>query len=650
MTPPDSPTLAVDGLDAARLLAGTLSPVSSPAFAWTPPSVAEVAPWFPDYEIRALAGRGAMGAVYRAVQRKLERPVAIKLLPAELAAREGVATRFEREARAMAQLSHPGIVALHDYGRTDGGHLFIVMEYVDGTDLSRLIHAEGGGLSVPQALEIVGQVCDALQYAHSCGFVHRDIKPGNVLVDKDGRVKIADFGLAKLLGESGSGRWPEQGAGQRPAPHSSRLTLTGQALGTPDYTAPEQLKGGPVDHRADIYSLGVMFYEMLTGDLPRGTWTPPSQLTAAPARLDEVVTRAMRTEPDHRYQQASEVKSAIAEAKMLPPVVAAATPRTLPAGRLINRTIGTLLFVAAFWTLRIHPNMDLVTGVTLWVPCVLLGLWFCLWSRRMPLSGGLLAGAALAWVSLYNYVTTSGYFYSRSVLEVQGLLKNGRLTGDSESRRETIAPAQDGRLLEIKVNAGQQIAPGSIVAVMDQSRLKVDLLGLKEEVLERWVKEMDGAQREILNLEPEIRQLQTAYAEDAAIIKQLEALLAQGMGNADERGAKLELAKAKSRTSLQVQHMSQIEESLRRLRAKAESPAKSAATLNPVEMSDERVVPLLPLTAAESQRRRALLQSLSDCELRTVLGGVVEQISKTAGEHCAADEVILTITPVKAIE
>src|SRR6187200_1121830 len=129
MPAPEDPTVA--GLPADKLMASALSstPVSSPAFAWAPPAAEEVAPWFPEYEVQALAGRGAMGAVYRALHRKLQRPVAIKLLPADLAARDGVTARFEREARALAQLNHPGIVALHDFGRTDGGHLFIVMEY-----------------------------------------------------------------------------------------------------------------------------------------------------------------------------------------------------------------------------------------------------------------------------------------------------------------------------------------------------------------------------------------------------------------------------------------------------------------------------------------------------------------------------------------
>lgn len=307
---------------AARLLASALdpSPATAPATFWDPPGVEVVAEWFPGYVIEALIGRGSMGAVYRAVHKRLERQVAIKLLPPEVAAREGMAARFEQEARAMAKLSHPNIVALHDFGQTTEDHLYIVMEYVDAADLSRIIHGEQGGMDVPQALAVVGQVCDALQYAHERGFVHRDIKPGNVLVDTEGRVKIADFGLAKLLDA------PAADTGTASDP----LTMTGRAVGTPDYTAPEQLKGGAIDHRADLYSLGVMFYEMLTGELPRGAWREPSRLVPdASPRLDEVVRRAMQAEPEQRYQQASEVKQAIEETSSATSVASDSTTKPL---------------------------------------------------------------------------------------------------------------------------------------------------------------------------------------------------------------------------------------------------------------------------------------------------------------------------------
>lgn len=292
-----------DSARAAQLLASTLesSPATEPVYAWEAPTAEMVGAWFPEYEVDTVVGRGAMGAVYRAQHQKLGRQVAIKLLPTELAQREGMEARFEQEAQAMSQLNHANIVALHDFGRTTEGHLYIVMEYVEGADLSRIIHAEGGGMDVPQALAVVGQVCDALQYAHGRGFVHRDIKPSNILVDTEGKVKLVDFGLAKLLSQE-----------SQPQSDNGPLTMTGAAVGTPDYTAPEQLSGAEVDHRADIYSLGVMFYEMLTGDLPRGAWSKPSRLVpeASPG-LDAVVSRAMQAEPDHRFQQASEVKEAV---------------------------------------------------------------------------------------------------------------------------------------------------------------------------------------------------------------------------------------------------------------------------------------------------------------------------------------------------
>jgi hypothetical protein len=167
------------------------------------------------------------------------------------------------------------------------------MEFVDGTDLRRVLQA--GELSPEEALSIVPQICEALQFAHDEGIVHRDIKPENILLDKKGRVKIADFGLAKLLG--------------RPAaPYT--LTADGHRMGTPHYMAPEQIEHpGQVDHRADIYSLGVVFYEMLTGELPLGRFAPPSKKVHVDIKLDEVVLRTLEKEPERRYQQASEVKT-----------------------------------------------------------------------------------------------------------------------------------------------------------------------------------------------------------------------------------------------------------------------------------------------------------------------------------------------------
>jgi tRNA A-37 threonylcarbamoyl transferase component Bud32 len=258
------------------------------------PQPAELAAHFPQLEILELLGQGGMGAVYKARQRQLNRLVALKILPPEVARDPAFAQRFEREAQALAQLNHPQIVTVHDSGQANGLYFF-VMEYVDGLNLRRML-AEGK-LSPAEALAIVPQVCEALQYAHDEGVVHRDIKPENILLDRKGRVKIADFGLARLVGQS------------RP---DFTLTGTQQVMGTPHYMAPEQMeRPQAVDHRADIYSLGVVFYEMLTGELPLGRFQPPSKKVQVDVRLDEVVLRSLEKEPERRYQQASTIKTEV---------------------------------------------------------------------------------------------------------------------------------------------------------------------------------------------------------------------------------------------------------------------------------------------------------------------------------------------------
>jgi serine/threonine protein kinase len=262
-----------------------------------PPEPDDLARHFPQLEILELLGSGGMGAVYKARQRRLDRLVALKILPPEVARHPGFEERFTREARALGRLNDPHIVTLHDFGIA-GGLYYFLMEFVDGVNLRQMI--AGGELSPREALAIVPQVCDALQYAHDEGIVHRDIKPENILLDKKGRVKIADFGLAKLMRDS------DDPAGR------ADLALTGsqQVMGTPHYMAPEQMKRPlGVDHRADIFSLGVVFYEMLTGELPLGRFAPPSRMVEIDVRLDEVVLRSLEKEPELRYQHASDVKS-----------------------------------------------------------------------------------------------------------------------------------------------------------------------------------------------------------------------------------------------------------------------------------------------------------------------------------------------------
>jgi len=288
---PENPNHELQGLDPGELLARGINTVrpSGNIHHWTPPSPEELASLLPQYQIEEMLGRGGMGAVYKGYQAKLGRSVAIKLLPTELTADEQFVTRFEREARTLARLQHPGIVSIYDFGQTTDGHLYFVMEYVDGTDLQRIL--QGPGLDPGQALELIGQICEALHAAHCQGVIHRDIKPANILITKDGRVKLADFGLARPDRED-----------------HGNITQSNVSLGTPDYMAPEQ-RHGQTDLRADIYALGVMLYEMLTGQLPRGAWTPPSRKVTVDVRIDEVVIKALQQEPDLRYQQVSEMKT-----------------------------------------------------------------------------------------------------------------------------------------------------------------------------------------------------------------------------------------------------------------------------------------------------------------------------------------------------
>jgi hypothetical protein len=340
--PEDSP----QGLCPRCLLQGALAGAEpaaasrvSPADSRGPvvaPEPAALAPHFPHLEIQTLLGVGGMGAVYKARQLKLDRFVALKILPPEWGRDPAFAERFAREARAMARLTHPHIVAVHDFGEA-GGYFYLLMEYVDGANLRQVLQT--GPMEPAQALQVIPQVCEALQYAHEEGVVHRDIKPENILLDRKGRVKIADFGLAKLVG---------------PSQASFTLTGTHQVMGTLDYMAPEQRnRPQEVDHRADIYSLGVVFYEMLTGELPLGRFSPPSEVAAVDGRLDQVVFRALEREPGRRYQRASEVKSELeslagrAPAPAVP--VAAAAPHLPEAEQLQFQVRGpaAALFVTA---------------------------------------------------------------------------------------------------------------------------------------------------------------------------------------------------------------------------------------------------------------------------------------------------------------
>jgi len=329
------------------LLAGLESqgkPLSPPTAAYSPsfyaPAPAELSRFFPQLEILELLGKGGMGAVYKARQPGIDRLVALKILPPDVGGDTTFSGRFTREAQALAKLNHPNIVILFDFGRAmpvtplagegreaEAGLYYFLMEYIDGVNLRQAMRA--GNLKAAEALKIVPQICDALQFAHDEGVVHRDIKPENILLDKRGRVKIADFGLAKLFGTK--------------ADHA--LTGTHQIMGTPHYMAPEQIQGTrDVDHRADIYSLGVTFYEMLTGELPLGRFAAPSKKVHIDVRLDEVVLRTLEVEPEKRYQHAGDVRTEVDQIASTPgQAKGQELPRATPVDPSLENAVADLL-------------------------------------------------------------------------------------------------------------------------------------------------------------------------------------------------------------------------------------------------------------------------------------------------------------------
>jgi tRNA A-37 threonylcarbamoyl transferase component Bud32 len=318
-------------------MAGAMQPTQAgdsapPIPALTPE---ELAPHFPQLEILECLGRGGMGVVYKARQKSLNRLVALKLLAPERADDPQFAARFEKEAQALAALNHPHIVAVHDFGQA-GGFYFLLMEFVDGVNLRQLLQTKR--LTPKEALSIVPPVCDALQCAHDHGIVHRDIKPENLLIDKNGVVKIADFGIAKIIHR------------ETDTPVSSGSEQTGVSAslphGTPDYAAPEQTNG-TADHRADIYSLGVVLYEMLTGERPKENITPPSKRVQVDIRIDEIVLKALEKTPELRFATAAEFRTQVeAAADYRDPSVPPAMPAPTPKHSSIPRSFWIALIIA----------------------------------------------------------------------------------------------------------------------------------------------------------------------------------------------------------------------------------------------------------------------------------------------------------------
>jgi serine/threonine protein kinase len=270
------------------------------------------------YLADAIIGMGGMGVVYRGIQVNLNRPIAIKLMRRGDGAAYAFEDRFRREAIAMGQLNHPNIVSIYDFDLIENDYLFFVMEYVEGTDLAEIMRT--GGMTPQLTLMLLPQICHALEYAHSRGIVHRDIKPANIMVTRRGEVKVTDFGLAKKFDQL-----------------NSFVTMTNMIMGTPEYAAPEQVDAHrEVDHRADIYALGVMIYQMLTGGLPRGSWQPPSVKPGVDPRLDAIVIKAMMQDRNQRYQSITEMRAAI-EAITTRPLLS--TGHTMPLSKIPPRNI-----------------------------------------------------------------------------------------------------------------------------------------------------------------------------------------------------------------------------------------------------------------------------------------------------------------------
>jgi tRNA A-37 threonylcarbamoyl transferase component Bud32 len=345
------------------------------------PSVAELAAHFPDLEVLELIGAGGMGAVYKARQPKLDRLVALKVLSSDLAGDPAFAERFDREARLLARLHHANIVTVFDSGLA-GPFAYLLMEFVDGVNLRQAMRA--GRFTPPEALALVQDICAALKFAHEHGILHRDIKPENILIDSRGQVKIADFGIAKLTGEDGK----------------DQLTLTqrGFVLGSPHYMAPEQLESpGDVDQRADIYSLGVVLYELLTGELPLGRFAPPSKKSAVDTRIDEIVMRTLERERELRFQTVDEVKTQVAAASepgTRPAQDSSAESPVIRSGKTARfataATICTVLslipaFLVGLLLIQSRKGNEALVIVFFWLPLVILaglGIGFATRSLR----------------------------------------------------------------------------------------------------------------------------------------------------------------------------------------------------------------------------------------------------------------------------